>query len=619
MPALKPLSLQKLLLEITLVLLLAAATRVINSSRYPVWTDEGWTIWAVQSHDFGTVVDTLANDRHPPAYFLALSAWSSLTGESRLALRYLSMMIGLLTVAAVYRIGHDQFGHRAGLYAALLMAVLSMPVYYSQEIRHYGLLALSTTFMSLFFLRYLRRPTLSRLIPYVLSIALMLYTQWLGLAILALQVGFSLIIWRGTWREKGYLVSAWAVAALLYLPWIPTAWVQLGANFGGGGFNNSIGHVQYVAADFIRLLDNMLDGQIVLVGGVMLLALVTLRQRQHWYIALGGLGLYTLFFLISQKIDILLPRTTLFLVPLLAVLAGAGFYWMTSSRLRTVFLSLFVAAVLVRGTIVQGRIDADKIAQEVASKVDSSDMIMLGMDWDSYTMLYELRQAGVKANIFMPHMAHAANGPQEDTVQRSDVRPYFEQYKRIMVLQWIEPPYVIPLLEDPQYGFHKALDFEIPVGNQLSAIIGDQTIHTVMFERFDASTVLGNFGDLFALHEANSSTRADAGETIFVDLWWSAVDQPELDYSVGIYLLDANQNVVVQSDAPPGSLPTSQWQVDNLQFDRHPLLIPPDLPAGTYQIAVSVYWFGDQKPLLVDEKPVKLLRQIEVGKPSSRD
>src|SRR5580765_7525291 len=95
---------QWLLLEITLVLLLAASTRIINSSQWPIWTDEGWTIWAVQSHNFGMVVNTLANDRHPPAYFLALSAWSSLAGESRLALRYLSMMIGLLTVAAVYRI-----------------------------------------------------------------------------------------------------------------------------------------------------------------------------------------------------------------------------------------------------------------------------------------------------------------------------------------------------------------------------------------------------------------------------------------------------------------------------------------------------------------------------------
>jgi len=615
MPLTKTASLQKRLLEITLVLLLATATRVINSSHYPVWTDEGWTIWAVQSHDFGTVVNTLANDRHPPAYFLALSAWSSLTGDSRLALRYLSIMIGLLTVAVTYPIGREAFGHRAGVYAALLMAVLSMPVYYSQEIRHYGLLALATALMSLFFLRYLRRPTPTRLLPYVLAVTLMLYTQWLGLAILALQIGFGLVIWRGTLRQKAYLIGAWVVVFILYLPWLPTSLIQLGANFGGGGFNNSIGHVNYVAVDFLRLLDNMLDGQIVLIGGVMLLALITLRQRQHWYIALGGLGLYTLFFLISQKIDILLPRTTLFLVPLLAVLAGAGFQWMTSSRLRMVFLSLLVAAVLVRGTVVQGRIDADKIAQAVASKVDSSNLIMLGMDWDSYTMLYELQQADVTANIFMPHMAHAANGPQEDTVQRADVRPYFEQYKRIMVLQWIEPPYVIPLLEDPQYSFHKALDFEIPVGKQLSTIIGDQTIHTVMFERFDAATVLGEFGDMFALHEANISTKARADETIFADLWWTATAQPKLDYSVGVYLLDANQKVIAQSDAPPGDMPTSQWQINDLHFDRHPLVIPPKLATGTYQIAVSVYWFGDQKQLPVDGQPLKVVGQIEVGAP----
>jgi len=216
-----------------------------------------------------------------------------------------------------------------------------------------------------------------------------------------------LVIWRGSLRQKLYLIGAWGVVLLLYVPWIPAALIQLGAQVEGQGFNSSIGRVPYVAADFIRLLDKMVDGQIVLVGGVMLLALMNLRRREHWYIALGGLGLYTLFFLISQKIDILVPRTMLFMVPLLAVLAGSGFNLIQSSRLRQVFISLFVVAVLIRGTIVQVRIDADKIAQTVASKVNSSDMIMLGMDWDSYVMLYELRQAGVTANIFMPHIAAA--------------------------------------------------------------------------------------------------------------------------------------------------------------------------------------------------------------------
>jgi hypothetical protein len=604
-----------------LVLVLAAATRIIHSSSYPVWTDEGWTIWATQSHDFNTEVNTLANDRHPPAYFLALSAWSSLTGESRVVLRYLSVMIGLLAVAVVYRVGHDWYGHRAGLYAALLLAVLSMPVYYSQEIRHYGLLALATALMSLCFLRYLRRPTPRRLIPYVLATVLMLYTQWLGLAILALQIGYGLVIWRGTWRQKGYLFGAWLVAFILYVPWLTTALVQIGANVGGGGFNDSIGHVPYVAADFIRLLDTMLDGQVVLVGGVMLLAVVSLKaieppSRQvstaSGYIVLGGIGLYALFFLISQKVDILLPRTTLFLIPLMAVLAGAGFQLIASSRIRWVFIGLLVVTVLIRGTVVQGRIDADKIAQTVASKVDNSDLVVLQMDWDNYTLNYELHQAGVKANIFMPHMAHAANGPQADTLQRTDIRPLLKDYKRILVLRWIEPEYVIPLLRDPQYGYHEALDFEIPVGKQLSAILSDQSIQTVLFERFDANSILGQFGDLFALHEANFAQEAQAGETIFTDLWWTATAQPKLDYSVGVYLLDAKGQMIAQSDNAPGDTPTSQWALDKMYFDRHTLVIPPNLTAGSYQVAVGVYWFGDQRPLPVDGKPNVIVGQMAV-------
>ena len=70
------------------ILLLAAAVRIINVSGWPASTDEGWTYWAVSDHHTNVIIDKIANDRHPPLYFLMFSAWSTLTGDSRLALRY---------------------------------------------------------------------------------------------------------------------------------------------------------------------------------------------------------------------------------------------------------------------------------------------------------------------------------------------------------------------------------------------------------------------------------------------------------------------------------------------------------------------------------------------------
>src|SRR3982751_4724466 len=96
------------------ILLLAGATRIINVSTWPTWTDEGWSTWAATDHRLDVILDKVAHDRHPPLYFLALSAWSTAAGDSRLALRYLSVLSGLLVTALVYRLGKDWFGAMTG-------------------------------------------------------------------------------------------------------------------------------------------------------------------------------------------------------------------------------------------------------------------------------------------------------------------------------------------------------------------------------------------------------------------------------------------------------------------------------------------------------------------------
>src|SRR5262249_18462473 len=151
-------------------IVIGAAARILNTGHWPVWTDEGWSTWAASDHHISAILDKVAADRHPPLYFLSLSAWWTIAGDSRIALRFLSIASGLLTIAIVYRIGSDVFDSGTGVCGALLYAVLNVAVYYSQEIRHYGWLMLAVSLMTLFFVRYLRRPGRGMLIAYTLSI-----------------------------------------------------------------------------------------------------------------------------------------------------------------------------------------------------------------------------------------------------------------------------------------------------------------------------------------------------------------------------------------------------------------------------------------------------------------
>src|SRR5262249_13890674 len=154
-------------------------------------------------------------------YFLALSAWSSVAGESRLALRYLTILAGLLTVAITYRIAADWFGRTTALYTALLLAALRILIYYSQEIRHYGWMVLTVCLATLIFLRYLRRPRTALLIAYTVSIALIMYINYFGILPLLVHIVAGLVIWHGSVRQKLGLLQAYGLALILYLPWLP--------------------------------------------------------------------------------------------------------------------------------------------------------------------------------------------------------------------------------------------------------------------------------------------------------------------------------------------------------------------------------------------------------------
>ena len=129
-----------------------------------------------------------------------------------------------MLAALVYRLAVDAFGRRAGIYALLLIAALPIAVYYAQEVRHYGWLALFSALSWLIFLRYLKRPSRALWIGYLLSISAMLYTLYFGVFTLAVQ-GLVIALplstqWRGGWGVRfRALLAAWIVAAILYLPW----------------------------------------------------------------------------------------------------------------------------------------------------------------------------------------------------------------------------------------------------------------------------------------------------------------------------------------------------------------------------------------------------------------
>ncbi len=87
------------------------------------------------------------------------------------------------------------------------------------------------------------------------------------------------------------------------------------------------------------------------------------------------------------------------------------------------------------------------------------------------------------------------------------------------------------------------------------------------------------------------SPETTAGGELFLALRWESLRPMENDYQVFVHLLNANDEKLAQRDGQPVQWlrPTSTWQPGEKIIDRYALLLPDDLPSGSYTLAVGLY------------------------------
>ncbi len=81
------------------------------------------------------------------------------------------------------------------------------------------------------------------------------------------------------------------------------------------------------------------------------------------------------------------------------------------------------------------------------------------------------------------------------------------------------------------------------------------------------------------------------GGELLLALRWESLRAVDKDYQVFVHLLNSADEKLAQRDGQPVQWlrPTSTWQPGEEIIDRYGLLLPNDLPAGSYTIAVGLY------------------------------
>src|SRR5258707_9256887 len=145
-------AIKRSLLAVTLILLLAYVLRVYTLGDKAVWWDEAWSVVTAQQ-SFAQTTEITADDVHPPLYQWALHVWVRLVGISEFAVRYLSLLWGFLTVAAVYPLTLRLGGKRAALLAMFFIALSAFHIHWSQETRMYAMCACASALACYDYLR----------------------------------------------------------------------------------------------------------------------------------------------------------------------------------------------------------------------------------------------------------------------------------------------------------------------------------------------------------------------------------------------------------------------------------------------------------------------------------
>ena len=297
---------------------------------------------------FGDMVGVIPDSESTPyLYYVLVWVWAHVLGDGEAALRSLSAVFGIGTVAATWAAGRELVSERAGLAAGALAALSPFLVWYSQEARAYGLLALLCAVSFWLFARALARPgDTGALAWWALASSLAIATHYFA-AFTVVPEALVLAVLLGRTRAWALACGAIGVVTLAHVPLVAQQrrgggadWIgnlslehrvtEIPKRFLAGEFGNQLGYVFWPALGC------------ACVAAVLLWRRGDERERRGGTIALvvGGAGLVAPIVLALITLDYVFPRNLIGSLPPLLVAVGVGLTAVRARRLGAAVLAL---------------------------------------------------------------------------------------------------------------------------------------------------------------------------------------------------------------------------------------------------------------------------------------
>jgi hypothetical protein len=585
------------------------------------------------------MLELTAVDIHPPLYYLLLHLWIRLFGSGIIPVRLLSVLIGTATVPLLYAAARRLAGHRSGVLAAFLLAVSPFHIYYSQEVRMYGLVTLLGVAALYFVIRWDAgngKWQSGPWIGYVLTATSAIYTTYYA-AFLLLGLNAVMLLRRMRTGRSARKLRSWLWAQLavlvLFLPWLWYAggklitYVRYKVGVEG---DPSFGPLAYLARHLAAFTWGHAEGYLAewwwagllpLIALLLALGLVRWRQRTDQEVDKKA----------SQR-RLALPLVIIIAVTLIygfAVNLALPFNPPRSERLLLLALPAYLMLVTM-GILVLARYRR-WLAAATAGLFVLSALVSLGLYYtvprytdDDYRPLIErVRALGLPGDaVLCVHPWQV--GYFQAYIPDDDARPTLVLTPREVVPRarqfWADDPALMAadlaqlLEEHGRLWFPDHRSMGRVLESKIEAYLVEQA-YPVFDEWYGENTVLSffatgepvsqpvtaQFGDWLELEGAalNPGPLEAGWGTIAVDLAWQLSERPAEDYAVGLRLVGPTGQVWAQRDAAPrgGLAPFAEWPTRETQIDRHGLLIPAGTPPGEYTLTLRVYRSRDLEVL----------------------
>lgn len=647
---------------LVLLLLVAWALRLFQLGTMSLWWDEALS-WDRATNSFPAIlantiqIQTVATrDLHPPLYFALLRGVTLVAGTTEFALRFLSTVANILTLALFVpftRVLFCKRGSAIGLLTVLMAAVSPFYVWYAQEARPYALVLFFSLFSVYALLKWLKtdpqtwRDMVSRWSILVgLSFLASLATLYLSFVLLPL-IAATLLIFGAAGRHQ----TAWrarlgspltALAALLVVAFVVvlalmpretdlTSWDQAGPRsvplwiMLRDVWNSfSVGLSMFL--DQAALLDWFLLA-LWLVG---VSSLIRLRPRDFklalfvtCYLLLPALALQlgSIFRPLYLNSRHLITTSPAFYVGLAVGVYALGHAVGSRaarasersnakrqiSRLLTGAVMLVIAGIVVGGALVSlnnlyfdatfAKDDHKAWAQFLRERLRPDDYLLLVAPQAEKIVQYY-----APPNLqweSLPHLGQTRD--RQEVLDRESVLAAYHNHPRVWLLELHQP------VADPTFHIADLLNrwgalTEEFVFRGISTEIRLQAyVYNGLPKDPAASTPLEEqirFTSNLELVGYETPEQAEAGTRAVVNLYWRLRRKLPKDGIVSLRVVDELGNSWGQWDAPPVGTeqPITSWQVGKMYRDQHDLLIEPGAPPGRYKIEIEMYSSRDAEP-----------------------